>query len=151
MAQSATYSFLNTSGQLTNALVDPINFQGQIGMGAFTIEMHTDRSVLDTAADGTIMPSYVAGNSGTITIEMQQTSILHGLLLDLYNALVIAANNGDVSQWANSSMTLRNTTVGNQHTLTGVLFSKKPSKPYHAQGSKITWSLLACDIQETTA
>jgi hypothetical protein len=152
MAQSQTFSFRNTSGAYTNpAVPNPIIFAGQIGMGAFTVMMHTERTVQDTAADGTIMPSYVAGNSGTITIEMQQTSILHQAFLDAYNLLVLAAEGGDPSNWAAGAITLRNTTVGNSHILTGVSFGKRPDKPYQAQGSKITWSLLACDSVETTA
>ena len=152
MAQSQTYSFRNTSGSFTNPLLPaPIVFAGQIGMGSFIITMATERTVHDVAADGTIMPSYIAGNNGAFDVEMQQTSILHQQFIDLYNALVIAADGGDPSNWAASGATLRNTTVGNQHILGGVSFAKRPDKPYHAQGSKITWHLMACDSVETTA
>jgi hypothetical protein len=152
MAQSATYSFKDTSGAFTNPLLPaPIVFAGQIGMGRFVVNMHTPRSILDTAADGTIMPTYAAGNSGQISIEVQQTSILHALLLDLYNNLVLAGDAGDPSAWAAGQITLRNTAVGNQHVLTGVAFEKKPDKPYEAQGTRITWVLLACDVTETTS
>lgn len=153
MAQSATYSFRNTSGSLTNPLLPaPIIFSGQIGMGAFNVIMANERTVHDRSADGTIMPSYVAGNDGSVTIEVQQTSILHQQLLDLYNSLILAAEGGDPSNWAASAMTLRNTTgLGNQHILIGISFGKRPDKPYLAQGSKITWNLMCCDSVETTA
>lgn len=150
-AISTTYSFKDTSGALTNPLLPaPIVFAGQIGMGAFNIEMHTDRTVHDTAADGTVMPSYMAGDSGSITIEIQQTSILQAEFLALYNLLKTAADNGDVSNWANSQISLRNTVDGSQHLLRGVSFSKIPPKPYQAQGSKIVWNLMACDVQNIT-
>ncbi len=148
MPQSQTYNFLGTSGFFTNpGFPSDIIFGGQIGMKAFTITMHTDRSVLDTAADGLIMPSKMEGNSGSMNIEMQQTCILHQAFIDSYNALIIS----DPSNWAQGQITLRNPTLGLQHVLNGVMFLKKPDKPYQAQGSMITWSLLACDVQETTA
>jgi hypothetical protein len=147
-AQSATYSFKDTSGSLTNpVLLSPIVFAGEIGMGQFTITMHTERTTLDTAADGTVMPSYIAGDSGDVTIEIQQTSQLHQELLSLYNLLKIAADSGNVSSWAASQLTLRNLVDGSQHILSGVSFSKIPPKTYASQGGKINWQLMACDIQ----
>jgi hypothetical protein len=153
MAQSATYSFRNVSGSFTNPLLSqPIVFAGQIGMGAFHVAMANTRTVHNRAADGTIMPSYVAGNDGTVSIEMQQTSILHQLFLNLYNSLIVAAEGGDPSNWAASGMTLRNPPpLGNQHVLTGISFEKRPDKPYQAQGSNVTWTLMCCDSVETTA
>lgn len=151
-AISATYSFKDTSGSLTNPILAgaPIVFAGEIGMGQFVVSMHTDRTVMDTASDGTIMPSYIAGDSGDIAIEVQQTSILHQLLLGLYNLLKIAADAGDVSNWAASALSLRNVVDGSQHILTGVAFSKIPNKVYTAQGQKITWTLMAANVQNFT-
>lgn len=147
-AQSATYSFVDTSGVLTNpALPAPVVFAGQIGMGSFTIIMHTERTQHDVAADGTVMPSAIAGDNGEITIEVQQTSLLNQLLLNLYNTLLAAFYNGDVTNWAATSISLRNIVSASQHLLSGVSFSKIPDKPYHAQGSKIVWRLMACSIQ----
>lgn len=148
MAQSRTYSFKDTSGSLTNpALLVPIVFAGQIGMGQFTVAMNTERTTHDVAADGTIMPSYIAGDNGTVTIEMQQTSLLHGLLLGLYNILKAAADQEDVTNWAAGALSLRNIVDGSQHLLNGVSFSKIPDKVYASQGGKIIWNLMACDIQ----
>jgi hypothetical protein len=143
--QSATYDFLGTSGSLTSPLLPaPISFGGQIGSGGFTVTMDTIRTVFDTAADGTIMPSKVHGNSGRVAIEMQQTSELHAELLNLYNLLIGAAP----SNWAAQAMTLYNSTLGNGHVLTGLCFEKKPDKPYHAQGSRVTWNLMAASVSE---
>jgi Protein of unknown function (DUF3277) len=98
-----------------------------------------------------VMPSYIAGDNGACTIMVQQTSILHLELLALYNLLKIAADNGDVSNWAASALSLRNTVDGSQHILRGVSFSKIPDKTYAAQGGKLTWVLMACDIQNFNA
>jgi Protein of unknown function (DUF3277) len=152
MAQSFTYSFKDTSGALTNPILGnaPIVFAGEIGMGQFTITMDTMRTTHDVAADGTIMPSYIAGDNGRVSIEIQQTSLLHAELLGLYNTLVVAANAGDVTNWANSTLSLRNTVDQSQHLLTGVSFEKIPDKTYAAQGAKLTWVLMSCNIQNIT-
>jgi hypothetical protein len=147
-AISTTYSFKDSAGSMTNPALAgaPIVFAGEIGQGQFTISMHTERTVLDTAADSTVMPSYIAGDSGDIAIEVQQTSIIHKELLALYNLLKIAADSGDVSNWAASALSIRNTVDGSQHILTGVAFSKIPNKVYAAQGQRITWVLMAANV-----
>jgi len=146
-AQSATYSFLDLSVVINNPVLPaPITFAGNLGTGSLTVTMHTERTVLDTAADGTVMPSYVAGDSGAFTMEAQQTSSLHQALLDLYNTLKAAADNGDVSNWAATTISARNIISASQHRGTGVAFSKIPDKPYVAQGGRVTWSLQACNI-----
>lgn len=149
-AQSATYSFKDTSGALTNPalLGAPIVFAGEIGMGEFVISMDTERTTHDTSADSTVMPSYIAGDAGRVTIRMQQTSILHTELLLLYNLLKNAADGGDASNWAASAMSLRNTVTGRQYLLTGLSFSKIPDQAYAAQGQNYTWVLLACSITQ---
>jgi Protein of unknown function (DUF3277) len=151
-AQSATYSFKDTSGSMTNpVLLDaPIVFSGEIGMGEFVISMHTVKTTHDVAADGTVMPSAIAGDNGAVSIQMQQTSILHAQLLALYNLLKIAFDGGDVSNWAASTLSLRNTVDQSQHLLTGVSFEKIPDKTYASQGGKLTWVLMACNIQNVS-
>jgi len=152
-AISATYSFKDSAGSLTNPVLNgvPIVFAGEIGMGEFVITMHTERTTHDVAADSTVMPSYIAGDNGACTIMMQQTSRLHAELLALYNLLVIAADNGDVSNWAATALSIRNTVDGSQHLLTGVSFSKIPDKTYAAQGGKLTWVLMAANVKNFNA
>jgi hypothetical protein len=147
-AISTTYSFKDSSGALTNPVLlgSPIVFAGEIGIGEFIISMTTDRTSHDTSADSTVMPSYIAGDSGSIAIQVQQTSIIHQQLLDLYNILKSAADSGDVSNWAATTISLRNVVTGSQHLLQGVSFMKIPDKPYQAQGQRITWTLPACNV-----
>jgi Protein of unknown function (DUF3277) len=151
-AISATYSFKDTSGSLTNPVLggSPIVFAGEIGVGEFVITMHTDRTVHDVSADSTVMPSYIAGDNGAITIMVQQTSYIHAALLTLYNILKSAADSGDVSNWASTALSLRNVVDGSQHLLTGVSFSKIPDKTYAAQGGRLSWVLMAANVVNQT-
>jgi hypothetical protein len=119
---------------------------GNIGLGGITIRMTTSRTVHDVAADGTVMPSYVAGANGEVDIEVQETSILHKALLTLYNALVLQADLDDILGWAATSISFALLIDGSVHTLTGVSFDKIPDKPYQAAGQKITWKLMAASI-----
>ena len=143
-----TYSFKSLVGVLKNSIVGvviPLT-GGNIGLGGITIRMTTSRTVHDVAADGTVMPSYLAGANGEVDIEVQETSILHKALLTLYNALVLQADLDDILGWAATSISFALLIDGSVHTLTGVSFDKIPDKPYQAAGQKITWKLMAASI-----
>jgi hypothetical protein len=143
-----TYSFKDLVGALTNAAFG-VNFPlsgGNVGFGSLRIAMSTERTAHDVAADGTVMPSYIAGDNGDVEIEVQQTSPLHHALLDLYNAQVTAANNDDVSGWAGTSLAFRTLLDGSEHLISGASFAKIPDKPYRATGEKITWRLMGANI-----
>jgi hypothetical protein len=141
-----TYSFLDLSGALAHPDLGAYVFTGQ-GVGSVTITMTTDKSAHDIAADGTIMVSKLAGLSGTVVINAQQTSAVHKFLLTAFNALYLAPTDS----WANMSAFLRNTSDGTSHVLTGMSFGKVPDKPYAASGAQVAWTLWAADIQSVAA
>lgn len=152
-AVSSTYSFKDSAASITNPILQgvPIVLAGEIGMGEFIVSMHTERTSHDVAADGTVMPSYIAGDNGAITIMVQQTSIVHVELLALYNLLKMAADSGDVSNWAATAISIRNTVNGSQHLATGVSFGKIPDKTYAAQGGRLSWVLMCASISNFNA
>lgn len=148
MGQGRTYSFKSLTGVLTNPVFGvtiPLT-GGNIGVGSITITMTTTRTTHDVAADGTVMPSYIAGNNGDVNIVVQETSAIHQDLLNLYNLCVLAADNDDVSGWAATAISFTFLIDGSIHTLTGVSFEKVPDKPYEAQGQKMTWKLMAANV-----
>lgn len=139
-----TYSFKDLTGVLTHPLL-PAPLQlvgGNIGNGQITIRMLTDRAEAETAADGTVMITYISGASAELVVEMQQTSALHHALLSLYNQIVTAAEGGDVGNVAGIGITLRTVLDGSTHNLQGVAFRKIADKPYAAKGQNVTWTLL---------
>ena len=148
MSQGLTFSFKSLTGVLTNPAFGvsiPLT-GGNIGAGSFTIRMTTTRTTHDVAADGTVMPSYIAGDNGELDIQVQETSILHHALLNLYNLCVLAANADDVTGWAATAISFVLLSDGSTHTLTGVSFDKIPDKVYEAAGQKLTWKLMAANI-----
>lgn len=137
---NSTYSFTDLAGAIASpngAFV----FTGQ-GVGEVTVSMATERTAHDVAADGSVMVSKIAGNNGSVSISVQQTSDLHKWLLAWFNYLVSAPTD----QWAQTSMLLRNTSDGTSHAITGVSPQKIPDKPYQAQAQRVSWVLMAADI-----
>jgi hypothetical protein len=140
-----TYSFKDLVGVMTSPLlILPLQLVGgNIGLGTITINPLTVRTDHLVGTDGTVMPTYAAGDNADVTIEVQQTSPLHHALLDVYNAAITAANGGDVSNWATFVMSFRTILDGSGHYLAGVSFDKTPPKPYAVKGQNITWKFWA--------
>lgn len=145
MATTTTYSFTDLSGAIAHPALGAYTFTGE-GAGEISVSMTTERTAHDVAADGSVMVTKIAGNNGSISIAVQQTSPIHQWLLNWYNYLVAA----DTSQWAQSALTLRNTVTGDSHVCTGVSPQKVPDKSYQAQGQRVTWVLMCADIQNLT-
>lgn len=145
-----TYSFKDSSGAFTHPIAGAFLFGGQVGLSQMHISMSTEKSTHDVASDGTIMVSYISGDNGSCALEIQQTSALHAFLLAWYNTIKTLADQGNVTNWATAAITIRNVVDGSTHVLTGVSPSKIPDKVYTAQGQKITWTLMATDVQNVT-
>lgn len=142
-----TYSFKDLTGAFAHPLAGTYAFVGQKGLGQISISMSTEKTAHDVAADGSVMVSHIAGDNGSVSIEVQQTSDLHAFLLTWYNLIKTAAQNSDVSNWATGAITMRNLVDGSTHIVKGISPSKNPDKTYAAQGGRITWALMAADIQ----
>lgn len=147
---STTYSFKDTSGSFQHPLLGAFPFAGQIGMGQFTVVMTTEKTAHDVAADGAVMISAMSGDNGSVAIEVQQTSDLHTFLLAWYNTVKTLMDQGDVTNWATATLTLRSIVDGSTHICRGISPSKIPDKVYAAQGQRITWNLMCADIQNVT-
>ena len=143
-----TYSFKDLVGVLNSDLLDaPIQLVGgNIGNGEISIRMTTQRTEHETGADGTVMPSYIAGDAGEVTIAMQQTSLLHHYLLNLYNLMITNANTGDISGVGHDEHHAADQVRWSGHSLYGVSFQKIPDKPYGARGANVTWVLMAANV-----
>jgi hypothetical protein len=142
MSSLSTYSFLDLTGNIAHSSVGAFNFVGE-GLGELSISMATDRTVHDVAADSSVMVSKIAGSNGTITIQTQQASSLHKWLILWYNYLSLA----DSDEWAKTAVLVRASKMGITHLATGVSPQKIGDTPYQAQGQRVSWILMAADIQ----
>ena len=143
----STYSFLDSVMVFAHPLLSTgaIVITGE-GVGTINVSMNEARTAMDVAADGAVMVSKMAGNTGTLTISVQQTSLAHKKLLALFNLLIGA----DTFSWAQAMIIIRNVTDGTGHIATGVAFTKIGDKSYAKQGGQISWNIMAADIQSLT-
>jgi hypothetical protein len=147
---NSTYSFVDTSGSASSPFNGTYIFAGQKGVKQITVAMQMEKAVLDVAADGAVMASFVPGDPGTISVECQQTSDFYKFCLVWYNLAKIAATLGDVADFFGGTMTVRNITDGTSHVASGVAIGKLPDKVYAAQGQNVTVAFVCCDIQSIT-
>lgn len=145
-AIGTTYSFKDLSGAFTSPVAGAFIFAGEIGQGKVVVTNTVEHGQMETAPDGTVMPIFLAGDNGVISIECQQTSAIHKFFLQWVNLLKTLANGGDVSNWATSSALFRNVVDGSSHTATGICPQKVPDKSYAANGTMITWMLLVANL-----
>jgi hypothetical protein len=139
------YSFQDLNVVIQHPALGQLVLNGQ-GIGTITFTPTTDRTVVDTAADGNIMMSAVAGNSATVSIAIQQTSSLQAFLLQWWNYLVGATKD----QWGLASLTAHSNVMGTQINCTGLAPQKPAERPFSAQGQNVTWTLVAADMQQVS-
>lgn len=135
---NTTYSFEDVQVVLAHPAIGQ-NVANGTGIGTITIAMTTDLSTHDVAADGSVMVSKVLGLNGTVALAIQQTSSLDAWLRRWYNYVETA----DASEWAQMTISMRNTLGGESITMSGVSPQKLPDRPYQSQGQLITWTLMA--------
>lgn len=145
-AVGTTYSFKDLTGAIVSPIAGTLLLGGQLGTGKVTFTNTTDHTQHDTAADGVVMPSFVAGDSGVISIECQQTSFVHKFLLNWLNIHKTAAMNDDVSNWAATTGSFRNIVDGSTHVGLGISPMKVPDKTYAETGGRVVWSLPVCSL-----
>lgn len=144
--EHTTYSFLDLTGALSHPELGSYIFTGQ-GVGSVTVTYKTEKSDHNVAADGVVMVSKMAGFNGQLDIQCQQTSALHKWLVKAANKLFDLPTD----QWAQMSATLRNTSDGTSHIITGISFGSQPDKAYADKGALVKWSLWAADIRSNAA
>lgn len=142
----STYSFKSVVGAFSDPDAGTFPFVGQEGLKQITINNATDRTVHDTAADGTIMVSYISGASGSAEIETQQNSSFHEFMVNWANIKYTQAENGDGSNFAAAALKVQDLINGAIHTLTGISPTKIPDKNYTSAGGMVTWRLMAANV-----
>lgn len=139
----STYSFSDVSISISHPNVGKFSAMNE-GIGDISISMTNDRTAHDIANDGSTMVSKIKARNGSISIAVQQTSNFNKWLQKWYNYLDAATT--DV--WADTLITIRAPKMGDLITAKGVSPQKIPDRPYQSQGQKMTWTLMAADIQQ---
>lgn len=148
---SKVYSFKDLSGSFTHPYCNSIVWGGSgsylgIGLKKITITMKSERTEHLVGADGVVIPIYIAGNNGSVTIECQQNSSTHEGLLRWYNLVKNNIDTGDPSEFATAEMTLRSLSAGTGHIIRGISLPQLGEKVYASQGGDVIWILPAANI-----
>lgn len=140
----ATYSFQS----VTATIVGP-GGSIQIGNGSGAAEegistaMTEEKNTMTIGADGAVMHSLHAGNSGKITVRLLKTSPVNALLNAMYNFQKAA-----VAAWGQNLITVTDPSRGDVVTSTLVAFAKQPDLTYSKDGGMNTWEFHAGTIDE---
>lgn len=141
------YAFIALTGSFQHPFVGVFSLiGGELGAGQITITNATTRTQHAVSADGNVMVSYIPGDNGDVAIEMQQTCVLHEFLLGWFNACKTAADNGDPTNWAAATLSIRNIVDGTSHQVSGISPEKIPDKTYSVGGGNVTWRLMAARV-----
>jgi hypothetical protein len=139
-----TYDFVSVSFVITHPLIGQNQVTGQ-GIGTITTTMTDDRTKMDVAADGNVMVSKIHSGIGSVTLEIQQTSILNQWLINAYNTV---DNAGD-GEWAQFGININELyDNGIKTTASGVAFQKLSDRKNAQTGDSVTWTFLCANITE---
>lgn len=137
-----TYSFADYNFTIVSP-IGTYSIQGN-GVGSASITMSTTKSTHSVGADGSVMTSKIAGDNGTIAIQVQQTSGLNTFMTKLYNTLKTAPS----SVWTSTQFLITNKVQKEVCTCIGCSPENLPEKSMQAEGQLITWTWLAQNIQQ---
>lgn len=137
-----TYSFADYNFTIVSP-IGTYSIQGN-GVGSASVTMSTTKSVHSVGADGSVMTSKIAGDNGTIAIQVQQTSGLNTFMTKLYNSLKTAPS----SVWTSTQFLITNKVQKEVCTCVGCSPENLPEKAMQAEGQLITWTWLAQNIQQ---
>lgn len=137
-----TYSFADYNFTIVSP-IGTYSIQGN-GVGSASVTMSTTKSTHSVGSDGSVMTSKIAGDNGTIAIQVQQTSGLNTFMTKLYNTLKTAPS----SVWTSTQFLITNKVQKEVCTCIGCSPENLPEKPMQAEGQLITWTWLAQNIQQ---
>ncbi|WP_021168767.1 hypothetical protein SOV_04770 [Sporomusa ovata DSM 2662] len=141
-----TYSFLDLTGVISHPSLGSFTLTGK-GVGEITISMANDKTSHEIGIDGAILATQVPGNNGTLILSIQQTSALNNWLLKWANYL--QNEQTPRNEWLMTTILIKSKSLKIEHKIAGVSPQKIPDSQYQAQGQRVTWVLMAADIQTT--
>lgn len=131
----AAYSFMDVTASFIGpgVVIDLGSGSGTAEEG-ISVSMTGAKNNLTLGIDGEGMNTLLPGKSGTVTVNLQQTSPVNKKLSLAYNAQSQSA-----TTWGNNVIVIRNNTSGDVVTARGVAFSKHPDQNFARQGGTLSW------------
>jgi hypothetical protein len=134
-----TYSFIDVAATLSGP---GGTFSLGYGSGnseeGITVELTEDKNTMTVGADGSVMHSLHAGNSGSITIRYLKTSPINALLNQMYDFQRVSS-----ALWGSNTIVISDPARGDQISARQVAFRKMPNIVYAKDGGTQEWSFHA--------
>lgn len=129
-----TYSFMSVTAAISgpNGSFDLSNGNSE---GGISHSMREDKNAQTVGADGTVMNSLHAGNTGTVTVRLLKTSPVNALLSNMY-----AADKSDATVWGQNVITIRDVARGDHVTCSQCAFKKFPDETWDKEGPALEWT-----------
>jgi structural protein KPP10_ORF10 len=131
----SSYSFTDVVMSLSGPTGSlDLGYGNAVAEEGIDVDMLEDKNTVTTGADGEIMHSMHAGNTGRMTLRLLKTSPQNAKLMVMYNAQKTAT-----ALWGKNLILVRQTAAGDTHTGRQMAFQKKASVGYKKVGAFLEW------------
>lgn len=132
----STYSFLNVAATITGPGGSfPLGAGSGDAQEGITVEMIDDKDQMVVGADGSLMHSLRASNTGRITVRLLKTSPQNALLSALYNF-----QRASSAFWGQNVLVVSDVVRGDVMTGSQMAFTRQPAVVYSQDGNINEWS-----------
>lgn len=138
-----TYSFSDVVLTLSHSSLGSLSTNG-MGLGQISVSMSADKTSINVASDGTPVVTKIKNETGSLSIQCQQTSEVHLQLKRWLNYLTNAPTN----EWSNINAVLTSKQTGEQDVFSGGSITKHPDITYDTEAGSVTWTLQFANITQ---
>lgn len=133
---SGTYSFNDVVASITapGGITIPFGYGQAVADEGIDLTPAGDKNTMTVAADGQVMHSLHADQSGLATVRLLKISPVNALLMALYDLQTISS----VAHGQNS-IAVAHVVSGDLHTGSRCAFKKKPTIKYSKDGDILVW------------
>lgn len=129
------YSFQDFTLTLEQDGFATLSTVGQ-GIGEASVSQNESKNDSQVASDGVVVFSKIRDDRGSLSLNLQQTSSLHKLLIKRFNELYYDT---DTTNWASMNGVLKNKSTGEQKILKGIAFTTIPQNSHQRTAQMVTW------------
>jgi hypothetical protein len=132
-ASITAYSFLDVIASISGP-GGSFDLGGGNAEEGIAVTRANSKNVMTAGADGSVMHSLRAEDSGTATVTVLKTSPLNAMLANLYNA-----QKDSSATWGRNTISIRDMANGDDVTLSGCAFQTHPDINYATEGGTNAW------------
>jgi hypothetical protein len=134
----STYSFLNVQASIIGpGLVAQLGASAGAAKEGLSTEFDEDKTTVTTGADGAIMTSLRASQTGRIIVRLLKTSPYNAVLSNAFNFQRVSAIN-----WGNNLVRIVDKARGDVVTGRQMSFVRYPSNTWGEDGNTLEWTLM---------